>query len=161
MLGVALSDTLKQSAGYVNLLGIDHKSWGWDIVRNELLHGNSLAITYPKVSNNYVAPDKIRCILDMDTGVLGFETKGNYLGDAFTELKGKELHIAVSAVYGEAEVSIRYISGIDKPEPLSLQKITKRAIRDTLHGLKQVHQLPLPRKLKDFLMNGNTHVRKK
>ncbi|USE39655.1 hypothetical protein MJO57_09480 [Endozoicomonas sp. SCSIO W0465] len=153
VLGVAMTDTMKQSVGYVSLLGMDHKSWGWDITRNKLLHNNSLAVTYPKGSIDYIAPDRIRCILNMDTGVLGFETEGNYLGDAFTDLKGKQLHIAVSTVFGRAQIGIQYISGIDRPEPLALQKITKRAIRDTLHDVKQVSQLPLPRSLRAFLLN--------
>ena len=38
-------------------------------------------------------------MLDMDEGVLGFVVDGKYLGPAFRGLRGKKLHLMVSAVW--------------------------------------------------------------
>ena len=53
-------------------------------------------------------------VLDMDEGVLGFVVDGVYLGPAFRGLKGKKLHIMVSAVWGHCEITMRYIGGMDR-----------------------------------------------
>lgn len=52
--------------------------------------------------------------LDMDEGTLAFVVEGQYLGVAFRNLKGKKLFPIVSAVWGNCEISIRYIGGLDR-----------------------------------------------
>ena len=44
----------------------------------------------------------------MSTKTLAFEVNGKYLGIAFTGLSGAPLFPAVSAVYGNSEVSLVY-----------------------------------------------------
>ena len=53
-------------------------------------------------------------VLDMDQGVLGFVVDGQYLGPAFKGLRGKKLHLMVSAVWGHCEITMKYIGGMDR-----------------------------------------------
>ena len=50
----------------------------------------------------------------MDLGTLGFCVNGIYLGSAFKDLKGKKLHIMVSAVWGHCEITLKYIGGLER-----------------------------------------------
>ena len=50
----------------------------------------------------------------MDEGSLGFVVEGRYLGPAFTGLRGKKLHVMVSAVWGHCEITMKYIGGMDR-----------------------------------------------
>lgn len=50
--------------------------------------------------------------LDMDEGILGFIVDGRYLGPAFTGLRGKKLHLMVSAVWGHCEITMKYMGGL-------------------------------------------------
>ena len=50
----------------------------------------------------------------MDQGVLGFVVDGQYLGPAFKGLRGKKLHLMVSAVWGHCEITMKYIGGMDR-----------------------------------------------
>ena len=50
----------------------------------------------------------------MDLGVLGFVVDGQYLGPAFKGLRGKKLHLMVSAVWGHCEITMKYIGGMDR-----------------------------------------------
>merc|ERR1719414_527750 len=67
-------------------------------------------------------------MLDMDEGVLGFVVDGKYLGPAFRNLRGKKLHLMVSAVWGHCEITMKYLGGLD-PEPLPLLDLCRRVIR--------------------------------
>ena len=53
-------------------------------------------------------------MLDMDEGVLGFVVDGKYLGPAFRGLRGKKLHLMVSAVWGHCEITMKYLGGLDR-----------------------------------------------
>ena len=53
-------------------------------------------------------------VLDMDQGMLGFVVDGQYLGPAFKGLRGKKLHLMVSAVWGHCEITMKYIGGMDR-----------------------------------------------
>ena len=53
-------------------------------------------------------------MLDMDEGVLGFVVDGKYLGPAFRNLRGKKLHLMVSAVWGHCEITMKYLGGLDR-----------------------------------------------
>ena len=50
----------------------------------------------------------------MDQGMLGFVVDGQYLGPAFKGLRGKKLHLMVSAVWGHCEITMKYIGGMDR-----------------------------------------------
>ena len=58
--------------------------------------------------------DFFAAVLDMDQGVLGFVVDGQYLGPAFKGLRGKKLHLMVSAVWGHCEITMKYIGGMDR-----------------------------------------------
>ena len=62
----------------------------------------------------------LAAVLDMDLGVLGFVVDGQYLGPAFKGLRGKKLHLMVSAVWGHCEITMKYIGGMDRKFEKSL-----------------------------------------
>lgn len=53
-------------------------------------------------------------VLDMDEGTLAFVVDGQYLGVAFKGLKGRTLYPIVSAVWGNCEITMKYIGGLDR-----------------------------------------------
>lgn len=117
VIGVATSEATLHANGYQNLVGATTDSWGWDIGRNKLFHDSKhlSPCDYPhQVEQDFLVPDSFICILDMDEGTLGFMTDGTWHGIAFKGLKGKILYPIVSAVWGHAEVTMRYIAGLDR-----------------------------------------------
>lgn len=119
VVGIATQKAILHCAGYHCLVGANSESWGWDLGRNKLFHNEKVVSsqTYPKnlgSDANFIVPDVIRCILDMDRGELSFEVDGQYLGVAFTGLKGHTVYPIVSAVWGHCEVKIDYIGGLDR-----------------------------------------------
>jgi SPRY domain-containing SOCS box protein 1/4 len=56
----------------------------------------------------------VSVVLDMDEGVLGFVVSGHYLGPAFTGLRGRKLHLMVSAVWGHCEITMKYMGGLER-----------------------------------------------
>lgn len=48
-------------------------------------------------------------VLDMEEGTLGYAIGSTYLGTAFRGLKGRTLYPAVSAVWGQCQLRIRYL----------------------------------------------------
>lgn len=52
----------------------------------------------------------------MEEGTLGYAIGSTYLGTAFRGLKGRTLYPAVSAVWGQCQVRIRYL-GERRAEP--------------------------------------------
>jgi len=164
VVGVATKDAPLHSNGYQSLVGSTTESWGWDLGRNKIYHDfkNQTGVTYPTLSNPdepFVVPDSFLVVLDMDEGTLSFVVNGQYLGVAFTGLKGKKLYPIVSAVWGHCEVAIRYIGGLD-PEPLPLKDLCRRIIRKEI-GPKRLHrlraELNLPTALKNYLLYQDTN----
>lgn len=43
-----------------------------------------------------------------------FVADGQYLGVAFTGLKGKKVYPIVSAVWGHCEITMKYLGGLDR-----------------------------------------------
>ena len=88
--------------------------------------------TYPEFlapDENFVVPDSFLAVLDMDEGTLvrfmlmqlvtllhlqAFVADGQYLGVAFTGLKGKKVYPIVSAVWGHCEITMKYLGGLDR-----------------------------------------------
>lgn len=158
VVGVATSDAPLHSVGYTALVGSNAESWGWDLCRSKLYHDgkNHPAKPYPaflEPDDTFIIPDSLLVVLDMDEGTLGYIVDGHYLGVAFRGLKGRKLYPVVSAVWGHCEIRIRYINGLD-PEPLSLMDLCRRSVRVALgrERLSEIHRLPLPASLKNYLL---------
>ncbi|XP_038829084.1 F-box/SPRY domain-containing protein 1 isoform X1 [Salvelinus namaycush] len=118
VIGIATKRAAIQCQGYVALLGSDDQSWGWNLVDNNLLHNGEVNGNFPQCNNapkyqcNGVRPqigERIRVILDMDNKTLAFERGFEFLGVAFRGLPKACLFPAVSAVYGNTEVTMVYL----------------------------------------------------
>ncbi|XP_021476157.1 F-box/SPRY domain-containing protein 1 isoform X1 [Oncorhynchus mykiss] len=118
VIGIATKRAAMQCQGYVALLGSDDQSWGWNLVDNNLLHNGEVNGNFPQCNNapkyqcNGVRPqigERIRVILDMDNKTLAFERGFEFLGVAFRGLPKACLFPAVSAVYGNTEVTMVYL----------------------------------------------------
>ncbi|ESO02486.1 hypothetical protein HELRODRAFT_65080 [Helobdella robusta] len=111
VVGIATKAAAMQSQGYLPLLGNDTESWGWNLVDNHLLHNGDAQGNYPVITTppTYQVGEKIRIILDCDDNTLAFEKNYEFLGIAFKNLPDVKLYPAVSAVYGNTEVSMVYL----------------------------------------------------
>ncbi|XP_022124760.1 F-box/SPRY domain-containing protein 1 [Pieris rapae] len=112
VIGVSTKQAPLQCQGYVGLLGSDESSWGWNLVDNILLHNGETQGDYPMMNNSpkYQVGERVRVILDCDSGTLCFEKKYEFLGVAFRNLPfNTKLYPTVSAVYGNTEVSMVYV----------------------------------------------------
>jgi len=160
VIGVATKKAALHCAGYHSLVGSNAESWGWDLGRNKLFHNERTcaAKSYPKnlgADESYVVPDTVRMILDMEEGTLSFEVDGQYLGPAFTNLKGHCVYPMVSAVWGHCEVTIKYVGSLN-PEPLPLMDLCRFQIRKTI-GKENLtpdllNQTDVPMELKKYLV---------
>lgn len=157
--GVCTIDAALHAQGYQTLIGCDENSYGYDLCRNKLYHDmkNCEVSTYPaglSSEETLVVPDEFLVVLDMDEGTLSFVVDGQYLGVAFSGLKGKKLYPVVSAVWGHCEITMKYYGGLD-PEPFPLKDICRRAIRMQVgkQRLHRIHkELMLPNALKSYLL---------
>ncbi|CAI5673735.1 unnamed protein product [Oreochromis niloticus] len=111
VIGIATKRAQMQCQGYVALLGSDDQSWGWNLVDNNLLHNGEVNGNFPQCNNapKYQIGERIRVILDMDDKTLAFERGFEFLGVAFRGLPKTCLFPAVSAVYGNTEVTMVYL----------------------------------------------------
>lgn len=109
MVGVSTRYSPVHCRGYLPLLGIDDKSWGWNLVSSSLLHNNEDCGDYPHLEEQkFKVGEKILVILDCDRGTLTFEKENEYLGIAFSDLPKRPLYPTVSTVYGKSRVAILY-----------------------------------------------------
>ncbi|CAN0385538.1 F-box/SPRY domain-containing protein 1 [Lampetra fluviatilis] len=111
VVGVATRRAPMQCQGYVALLGSDVESWGWNLVDNSLLHGGEVTGSFPQCNNapKYQIGERMRVLLDVEERTLAFERGHEFLGVAFRALPKARLFPAVSAVYGNTEVSMVYL----------------------------------------------------
>ncbi|XP_013782867.1 F-box/SPRY domain-containing protein 1-like [Limulus polyphemus] len=111
VIGIATKKAPIQCTGYVALLGSNSESWGWNLVDNLLLHNGDSQGNYPQLNNapKYEKGERIRVILDCEDSTLAFERNYEFLGVAFRGLPDKKFYPAVSAVYGNTEVSMVYL----------------------------------------------------
>lgn len=119
VIGVCTIDAALHAQGYQALIGCDENSWGWDMGRNKLYHDikNCEVTNYPiqpEGCENLTVPDEFLLVLDMDEGTLAFVVDGQYLGVAFTGLKGKKVYPVVSAVWGHCEITMKYYGGLGR-----------------------------------------------
>ncbi|XP_075535934.1 F-box synaptic protein [Dermacentor variabilis] len=111
VVGIATREAPLQCPGYVALLGSNAHSWGWNLVDNHLLHNGDCQGNYPLLNNapKYQVGERLRVILDCEDNTLAFERNYQFLGVAFRGLPDKTLYPAISAVYGNTEVSMVYL----------------------------------------------------
>lgn len=111
VVGVATKEASVHAPGYIALVGSNQHSWGWNLVENNLVHDGNCVGTYPRLNNapRYQTGDRLRIILDCDSQTLAFERDYEFLGIAFYSLPMKPLYPAVSAVYGNTEISMVYL----------------------------------------------------
>lgn len=110
IVGIATKHARIQEKGYVPLLGGDDQSWGWDLSESVIRYGGEVLRKYPSDSAIKAGiGQKIGVNLDANRGTLAFDIEGKYLGIAFFDLPHNvPLYPAVSAVYGNTEVSLVY-----------------------------------------------------
>jgi len=161
VVGLATDAAPLHSVGYQSLIGNNDQTWGWDLGRNKAYHdsSNCPGVTYPAClapDETFQVPDKFVMVLDMDEGTLGFIVEGNYLGVAHTGLRGRKVHLIVSAVWGHCEITLRYLNGLEAG-PLSLMNLSRLNIRQSLLGRHvenlsaTIDSLVLPRSIKQYL----------
>jgi len=160
VIGVATKSAALNAPGYHSLVGANSDSWGWDLGRHKLFHNQKThsTETYPRNLSddaNFVVPETVRCILDMDEGTLAFEVDGQYLGVAFTGLRGKTVYPCISAVWGHCEIGLYYV-GYLHPEPLPLMDLCRLKIRQTIGKENMTEELleqfDLPKQMKQYLV---------
>ncbi|XP_036313862.1 SPRY domain-containing SOCS box protein 2 isoform X2 [Pipistrellus kuhlii] len=157
VVGVATARAPLQADHYAALLGSNSESWGWDLGRGKLYHQSKEpgAPQYPPgpQGEQLEVPERLQVVLDMEEGTLGYAIGGTYLGPAFRGLKGRTLYPAVSAVWGQCQVRIRYL-GKRRAEPHTLLHLSRLCVRQALGAtrLGQVSALPLPPAMKRYLL---------
>jgi SPRY domain-containing SOCS box protein 1/4 len=77
---------------------------------------NNNGMSYPSKSDEgFVVPDKFYVVLDLEEGTLAYIVDGQYLGVAFSDLKGKgTLYPMVSSVWGHCEITMHYVNGLER-----------------------------------------------
>jgi len=120
VVGVATRECPLTEPGYKRLVGSTVNSWGWCLKSLRIYHDNDKfrgGLKFPQdVDDMLVVPDTFHMILDMDRGTLAFQVKEDFLGVAFSGLRGLELFPIVSAVWGHCEVTLTYINGHELSE---------------------------------------------
>jgi len=159
VIGVSTQDAPLHHVGYQNLVGSNQSSWGWDLSRKKAYH-NRQGSVYPvglRPNESFHVPDKFYAVLNMDEGTLGFVVDNRFLGPAFTGLKGKKLHLIISAVWGNCEITMKYRGGLE-PEPLPLMALCRHVIRKQMTRQRIVEgkteELHLPKSVKEYLNYG-------
>eukprot|EP00092_Neocalanus_flemingeri_P092322 GFUD01117186.1.p1 GENE.GFUD01117186.1~~GFUD01117186.1.p1 ORF type:complete len:365 (+),score=56.46 GFUD01117186.1:174-1268(+) len=113
VVGVATRDCHLTEPGYKRLVGSTETSWGWCLKTMKVYHDSRkfrLGVPYPRdIDEKLRVPDTFYMILDMDRGTLAFQANNDFLGVAFSGLRGEELFPIVSAVWGHCEVSLTYV----------------------------------------------------
>jgi SPRY domain-containing SOCS box protein 1/4 len=90
-------------------IGYNDDSWGWNLGAKVLFHGGRSVGRYPsnKDPNRYSVPNAFHIVLDMDEGTLSFVDGDEYLGVAFSGLRGRSLYVMAS-MWANEQVSIKY-----------------------------------------------------
>jgi hypothetical protein len=93
-------------------IGHNADSWGWHLNHNNLRHDGQHVVRYPNIKDpdSYSVPYTFHLVLDMDEGTLSFVDGDEYLGVAFSGLRGRSLYVMAGLWTGE-QVSIKYHGG--------------------------------------------------
>jgi len=114
VVGVATKGCPLTQPGYRRLVGSNSQSWGWCLNTMKVYHDSRKfrhGVPYPRdAGDNLKVPETFIMLLDMDRGTLAFQVNNDFLGIAFSGLKGEELFPIVSAVWGHCEVTLTYIN---------------------------------------------------
>lgn len=114
VVGMATRDCPLTEPGYKRLVGSNGTSWGWCLKTMKIYHDSRKfrhGVPYPRdVDEKLRVPDTFYMLLDMDRGTLAFQVNQDFLGVAFSGLRGEELFPVVSAVWGHCEVTLTYIN---------------------------------------------------
>lgn len=114
VVGVATRDCPLTEPGYKRLVGSTANSWGWCLKTLKVYHDSRKyrhGVSFPRDADEKLkVPDTFYMILDMDRGTLAFQVHQDFLGVAFSGLRGEELFPIVSAVWGHCEVTLTYIN---------------------------------------------------
>lgn len=157
MVGVATDQMSLQAPGYVQLVGSDPHSWGFDLVNKSLHHnGKIISSAYPD-NKSSIIPDEIIVVLDMDSGTLCFASEqGHCYGIAFSGLKDKKLFPAISSVWGQCNVAIQYLGSIQS-QPPSLLASCRQKLLDSMKSIEVInhYQENLPSRLADYVTEYN------
>jgi len=170
VVGVGTKNAALSCNSYKALVGIDAESWGWELVRKQLLHKSGIVEEdvdgtpfpsrkkyYPEnVQKPIQLPDTFQVVLDMNEGTLAFMSNGVYLGVAFRGLNAgnKELFPMISVVWGMARVTMNYLGGIDTGVfslTNSCRHIIRKAVTENGASIDRISELNLPVVLKKFL----------
>jgi len=113
VVGVATRECHLTEPGYKRLVGSTRNSWGWCLKTMKVYHDSRKyrhGVPYPRdIDEKLRVPETFYMILDMDRGTLAFQVNNDFLGVAFSGLRGEELFPIVSAVWGHCEVTLTYI----------------------------------------------------
>lgn len=153
MVGVATDQMPLQAEGYVQLVGSEQNSWGFDLV-DKTLHHNGKSIDMSNSENKFnMIGEEVIVILDMDSGTLCFASEqGECLGVAFDGLKRKKLYPAISSVWGQCNVAIQFLGTIES-QPPSLLAACRQTIRNSMtssESIQYYHQ-SLPSRLIEYV----------
>lgn len=158
--GVATSSATLQKMGYYGLCqtGLDIHSWVLNLCTGIIFHNASCA-RYPSILGHYEAHyamkfQDIMVILDMDQGTLSFKVDGQYLGEAFKNIKGRKVYPFVSSVVGYSKITMRYMGSLE-PGPPKLQVLCRHTVRKRLHKTTledQIKLLGLPKSIEKFMI---------
>jgi len=161
IVGVCTREAPLTCFGYRSLIGMSNESWGWDLGRNKLYHGGKAQRGQRKSYPSFLGSDQVldvpktvMVVLDMEAGTLAFVADNRYLGVAFSGLKGKTVYPVVSCVWGNCEIAMKYINGLD-PKPLPLAELCRRTIRQSMGKVTEegTQQLPIPPLLQGYIMS--------
>ena len=108
VIGVATEQEVLHRKGYCGLLGSTAESWGWDISCRVLRYDGKEFAKYPGKDVEIKIGQTFGVLLDMDHKTLSFDLEGFPLGVAFRDLPPCRLYPAVSAVFGNSEISLVY-----------------------------------------------------
>jgi len=115
VVGVAQKTAPLTEPGYKRLIGSNDTSWGWCLKTKKIYHDSRKfrnGLPYPKdLDEKLKVPESFYLLLDADRGTLSFQVDNDFLGIAFSGLRGMELFPVVSAVWGHCEVTIKYCGG--------------------------------------------------
>jgi len=113
VVGVATRECHLTEPGYKRLVGSTSSSWGWCLNTKKVYHDSRkfrYGVEYPRdIGEKLRVPETFYMILDMDRGTLAFQVHNDFLGVAFSGLRGEELFPIASAVWGHCEVTLSYI----------------------------------------------------
>jgi hypothetical protein len=166
ILGVANKDAPVHGDGYINLVGSNCNSWGWNLNDLFLYHNGECISRYPLVSEMNVDIKKFRkfiLILDFFQNTLSFMVKDeafippnyHYLGVAFKfPITDNFLfYPIIQSVYGKSCVEIKYLGGYEKLIIPKLKVLCKLTVIDHL-TLKDIDNIPKP--LREFIIRNES-----